>query len=240
MDYGIVPPMNAMCVNLLRHLMVCTFFVVGLGVMGCMGKRVAISPVAGIERLEPELEAIYAPMLPEEETLNTAFTGHLLGPGDEIDIQVFREPEFSGKFVLDENGRFRHPLMGLISIADMSVADAEQMIADLLEAEFLVNPRVMVTLTMTLKSQIVILGEVKNPGVYPVPVNEITTLLQVIALAGGFTALASPDRVTIVRRQEDGTITIPARVSDMLRGRGKHRDIELEPDDVIMVPKIIF
>jgi hypothetical protein len=232
--------MNSPFSNMLRYLLVITFLAASLGVSGCVSKRKAITPASGEEQLEGEPETSDAQIPTGDEALNKTFAGHVLTPGDEIEIQVFREPEFSGKFLLDEDGRFRHPLMGMTAVAGLSVADAEKMITGLLEADFLVNPRVIVTLTRTLKSQIVILGEVKNPGVYPVPVNEKTTLLQVIALSGGFTGMASPDRVKIVRRKEDGTITIPARVSDMLSGRGRQRDIELEPDDVIMVPKIIF
>ena len=66
------------------------------------------------------------------------------------------------------------------------------------------------------------------------------TLLQAIAGAGGFTDLASPDRVRIVRRDADGKqTTLRVRVSNLLGG-GKQEDIPLEPDDVIMVPEVVF
>jgi protein involved in polysaccharide export with SLBB domain len=214
--------------------------VVGLAGSGCATPPEKKPSAAKKQTFKEESPSVAERNAPVDEVMSNTLAGFILSPGDEIDVQVFREPEFSGKFILDEDGQFRHPLMGMIAVAGMSLADAENMITGLLDADFLVNPRVIVTLTKTVKSQIVILGEVKNPGIYPVPVNEKTTLLQVIALSGGFTGMASPDRVKIVRRQNGDTITIPARVSDMLSGRGNERDIELEPDDVIMVPKILF
>jgi protein involved in polysaccharide export with SLBB domain len=233
--------MNPLFFNILRYPLMLSLMVASLVSSGCVTKSANKIPAKSDDRGDAVTASSSEKLeSPVEEALKETFSDFILGVGDEIDIQIFREPELSGKFTLDQDGRFRHPLMGMIAVAGMSVADAEKMITGLLDADFLVNPRVIVTLTKTLKSQVVILGEVKNPGIYPVPVNERTTLLQVIALSGGFTGMASPDRVKIVRRKDDGTVTIPARVSDMLSGRGKQRDIELEPDDVIMVPKIIF
>ena len=110
-----------------------------------------------------------------------------------------------------------------------------------LNEDFLVNPRVIIKLISTQSSQIVLLGEVKKPGVYPLAYGETITLLQAVAGAGGFTELASPDRVRIVRRGPDGQqVTIPVRVSDLLKGKRGQRDIPLEPNDVIMVPEVLF
>ena len=67
------------------------------------------------------------------------------------------------------------------------------------------------------------------------------TLLQAIAGAGGFTDLASPDRVRIVRKMPNGRqTTLKIRVSDLLDGRGKQQDVPLEPNDVVMVPEVFF
>lgn len=87
----------------------------------------------------------------------------------------------------------------------------------------------------------VLLGEVKKPGVYPLPFGASLTLLQAIAEAGGFTELASPDRVRIVRRLPDGhQTTLRVRVSDLLKSKGGKKDVPLEPNDVIMVDQVLF
>ena len=166
---------------------------------------------------------------------------YILQPGDEIELQIYREPEMSGTFRLNPAGEIRHPLAGSIPLAGQNLAAAEADLTDHFNQHYLVNPSIIVKLVTTTGGQIVLLGEVKKPGVYPLAVGETMTLLQAIAGAGGFTDLASPDRVRIVRRQPDGTQkTLPVRVSDLLRGKGKQQDIPLEPNDVITVPEVFF
>ena len=165
----------------------------------------------------------------------------VLQVGDEIDIQVYREPELSGTFKINAAGEIRHSLAGSIPMAGKTVAEAEAFFTRKLAQDYLVDPRVIVKLLSTQSSQIVLMGEVEKPGVYPLPFGETTTLLQAIAGAGGFTELASPDRVRIVRRMPDGhQATMKIRVSDLLGGKGKQRDVTLEPNDVIMVPEVLF
>jgi len=164
-----------------------------------------------------------------------------LQAGDEIALQIYREPALSGTFKLDPAGDVRHSLAGAIPLAGKTVAEAETFIAEKLDQDYLVNPRVIVKLLTTQSSQITVLGEVKAPGVYPLPFGGTTTLLQAIAGAGGFTDLASPDRVRIVRKLPNGRqTTLKIRVSDLLDGKGKQQDVPLEPNDVVMVPEVFF
>ena len=126
-------------------------------------------------------------------------------------------------------------------MAGKTVEEAEADFTQRLAKDYLVNPRVIVRLASTQSSQVVVLGEVAKPGVYPLPFGEKMTLLQAIAGAGGFTELASPDRVSLVRRRPDGgQTTLKIRVSDLLGGKGKQPDVPLEPNDVIMVPQVFF
>jgi len=166
---------------------------------------------------------------------------YVLQAGDEIDIQVYREPELSGTFKVGPSGEIRHSLAGSIPMAGKTVEEAEGFFTRRLAKDYLVNPRVIIKLVSSQSSQIVLMGEVKKPGVYPLPFGETMTLLQAIAGAGGFTELASPDRVRIVRKAPDGRqTTLKIRVSDLLDGRGRQEDIPLEPNDVITVPEVVF
>ena len=168
-------------------------------------------------------------------------TIHILQPNDEIDIQIYREPDLSGLFKLGLNGEIRHPLLGAVPMAGKTLEAAERDFTRRLNKDYLVNPRVIFRLASTQSSQIVVLGEVKKPGVYPLEVGETMTLLQAIAGAGGFTDLASPDRISLVRRLPDGgQTTMKIRVSDLLSKRRKQPDLPLEPNDVIMVPQVCF
>lgn len=179
---------------------------------------------------------------PAVETDGTAAAAeHVLQTGDEIDIQVYREPELSGAFKIGPAGEIRHSLAGAIPLAGKTVAEAEAVFTRILAKDYLVNPRVIFKLLASQSAQIVLMGEVKKPGVYPLPFGETMTLLQAIASAGGFTELASPDRVRIVRRRPDGgQTTLRVRVSDLLKSRDGQNDVPLQPNDVIMVDQVFF
>lgn len=159
-------------------------------------------------------------------------------PGDEISVEVFREPDFSGTFRVNQDGLIRHPLMGSLQLEGLTAKEVEDKITADLAARFLVDPRVVVTLAHEQQSRIVLLGEVKRPGVYDYPVGESLTLLEAIAKAGGFTDLASVDRVRLVRSSNGDSESIRIRISRVLSGR--EQDVELQPNDVITVPEVRF
>ena len=197
------------------------------------------APASESARQKAESEA----RKPEAESAPLEEGGtYVLQAGDEVDIQVYREPELSGVFRLNPSGEIRHSLVGAIPMAGLTIKAAEADFTKRLGKDYLVNPRVIIKMVSAQSSQIVVLGEVKKPGVFPLPFGESTTLLQALANAGGFTDLASPDRVRIVRRSTAGgePSTIRVRVSDLLGGKGKQQDVPLEPNDVIMVPEVVF
>lgn len=205
----------------------------------------AISLAAGCShpgpRLDPDRVLRTGDGATRAEASAPAAPEYVLQPGDEVDLQIYREPELSGLFRVGPSGEIRHSLAGGIPLAGKTVRQAEEEITRLLAENYLVNPRVILKVVSSQSGQIVLLGEVSKPGVYPLPFGESMTLLQAIAVAGGFTELASPDRVRIVRRSRDGTqTTMAVRVSDLLKGRGGQKDIPLEPNDVITVPEVIF
>ncbi len=166
--------------------------------------------------------------------------GHILQPGDVILLEVFREPELSGRFKLTPDGAIQHQLLGVVPLRGMTPDEAEALLRQRLAEKYLVNPRVILKLESTTATQILLIGEVKTPGILSVPYGERITLLEAIARAGGFTPKASPNRVTVVRTANGKQETLRVRVSDVLAGRPGHRDIPLEPNDVVTVPEVWF
>jgi len=173
------------------------FLLLGIGVglcVGCSSPKAPLPP-GGTLREGTERTEIKSPAADE----------YILHAGDEIDIQVYREPELSGTFRVKPSGKIRHPLVGSVKVEGKTVKEAEAYFTKRLAKDYLVNPRVILKMISTQSSQIVLLGEVKEPGVYPLPFGEGMTLLQAIAGAGGFTDLASP----------------PARIASGLCAKGR-------------------
>jgi len=215
----------------LSRAVACLLLCVGVGIVsGCAHSKPPLPPVGSLRVGEGAPEA--APISSQE---------YVLQAGDEIDIQVYREPDLSGTFRLKPSGKIRHPLVGSVGLGGKTLKKAEAYFTKRLAEDYLVKPRVIIKVISMQGSQIILMGEVEKPGVYPLPFGEGMTFLQAIAGAGGFTDLASPDRVRIVRKGEGEThTTIRVRVSDLLGGKGKQKDIPLKANDVIMVPEIIF
>jgi polysaccharide export outer membrane protein len=160
-------------------------------------------------------------------------------PGDVLLLDVFQEPSLSGEFTVGPDGGFRHHLLGWVMVKDMTPGIAEMVVAKLFKDGILVDPKVTVRLKPGGNRKIVINGQVQKPGEYEFPANDKITLLGAIARAGGFTNIARPSQVRIVRTSVGGEKeTIPVDVSDLFSGRKP--DIVLQPEDKIFVPESPF
>jgi protein involved in polysaccharide export with SLBB domain len=148
-----------------------------------------------------------------------------LGSGDRIVVTVFGHEDLSGEFELDGEGRIALPLAGEVSLARRTVREAEGLVAGRLRPDYLLNPRVSIQVVNY--RPFYILGEVKLPGSYPY-VNGLT-VVQAVAIAGGYTYRARQSRVSIQRAQD------PIR-EQQLAGP----DIVVLPGDIVNVPERYF
>jgi protein involved in polysaccharide export with SLBB domain len=153
---------------------------------------------------------------------NTGVTGYRLGPSDQLQVTVFRQPDMSGLFTIDGAGYLALPLVGEFQAGGLTTRELEQKIEDRLKKDqFLVNPQVSVQLK-TYRS-FYVLGEVNKPGSYEF--RDGMTLTNGIALAGGYTYRANESGAIIERNH----CTFPARV-----------DTLVQPGDIITVPERYF
>lgn len=154
-----------------------------------------------------------------------AAEAYRLGAGDRVRVTVFGQEDLSGEFELDGAGRLSLPLIQRVQAAGLTLNELEDAIANKLKPDFLKNPRVSVEVLNY--RPFYILGEVKKPGSYPY-VNGMT-VINAVALAGGYTYRAKENKVTIVRTGNIERKTIPA-----------NHDTVVLPGDVIQVPERFF
>ncbi len=160
-------------------------------------------------------------------------------PGDLLDINVFQEADMSRTVRVSGNGTITFPLAGNLKLAEMSVPDAEEYLAQKL-SEFLVKPQVTVLIKEYGNKQIYVLGEVAKPGAIQLPAERRLTVLEAITLAGGFTNLAAPDRTRVLRNANGQNQNIPVEISRITKQGDKSADIFLEPNDTVYVPQSFF
>lgn len=118
-----------------------------------------------------------------------------LGPGDKVHVTVFGEDDLSGDFDVSDQGALALPLIGQVSVGGKTISEAESLIRNKYGTNYLVNPRVSVQVLNY--RPFFILGEVKNPGSYPYQTG--LTVLNAVALAGGYTPRAAQGDITIKR-----------------------------------------
>lgn len=142
----------------------------------------------------------------------------LLRPGDVIKLYVWREPDWTGEFSVDESGIVILPRLGPIAVGGMTAPSLKRLVVDSL-SRYLRNP----TIEVTALRRIQVLGSVSKPGLYPVP--PTVTVGDVVALAGGATAEGKPDRVVLRRAGRDLQVNLardtrladtPIRTGDQL------------------------
>ncbi len=122
-----------------------------------------------------------------------------LASGDVIRISVFGEKDLSIEEIrLNDAGIFSYPFIGDVRAKDKTAAEIEQLLTESLKGDYLVDPRVSVSV-LTYR-EFFISGEVKTPGGYPFQPG--LTLRRAAALAGGLTERASEGRITIIRDQD--------------------------------------
>lgn len=155
----------------------------------------------------------------------------LLGPGDVLNVKVYRVDSLSGEQMVDEAGLIKVPLIGAVSASGKTTAELGGEIASALGARYLQNPDVQVFLKTPATRVITVDGSVNQPGLYPIG-GEIS-LLQAVALARGPTNTANTRRV-VVFRIIDGQRMAAAFDIKSIRA-GEMADPKIYPDDIIVV-----
>ena len=164
---------------------------------------------------------------------------HALVPGEFIQIKVFQEPDLDTAVRIPGNGYVNFPLIGEVALAGQSVQQATRVIHDRLQARFLVNPQVSITVVEPVKRLFTVLGQVQRPGTYRFPEQQNLDLLQVIGIAGGYTRLADPGTI-IVKRRIDGSERV-IRLDGKRLARGENVEpFSMMSGDVITVGERLF
>lgn len=153
-------------------------------------------------------------------------------------MRVFGQPNMDGTVEVADDGTIRVPLAGAVHVAGLSPSQAALKVEAALKAgRFLVNPQVSLIMLKSHSQQVSVLGQVHAPGIYTV--ESKTTLLDVLALAGGETK-GGADRIIILRARPNGTIE---RLSVNLEGLAevgtapRAAEITMKGGDRVYVPR---
>lgn len=163
-------------------------------------------------------------------------SGGSLGPGDVIELRVFREPDLAGVYRVTRNGSIEVPLIGTVLLGGRDPDEVAAEIRTRLADGYLKDPQVAVFVREHNSQKIYVLGQVAKPGTFPY--EHGMTIIQAITNAGGFTRLASTNGVTVTRAQGEKERRFSVPVGDI--GSGKAPNFTLQQGDIIFVQEALF
>ena len=171
----------------------------------------------------------------------SAPTGYILSANDQVAVEVFGEEDLRTNGRLNGEGNLSVPLIGSVHLAGLTLTQAAARLTDLYARDYLVNPRVNVMLVGYAKRRFTMLGQINRPGSYEMPDGspEGIDLLEAVAMAGGYTRIAAPERISIRRHSSSGRDEI-IRVDAKRLARGDRGNFTVLPGDAITVGESIF
>jgi polysaccharide biosynthesis/export protein len=162
---------------------------------------------------------------------NSSAVDYRLGPEDVIDVFVWKEPDLSATVIIRPDGKISLPLANELEASGKTAAQLQQEIVERLQ-RYIAEPVVNVMVKQINSLKISVLGEVRKPDVYKIK-NQIT-VLDAIAMAGGFTDLARPSRVIVLRNTKSGQQRIKIDVNHLVAD-GNTPPLYLQPLDTVYV-----
>jgi protein involved in polysaccharide export with SLBB domain len=221
-----------------------------IAVAGVAGSLLAQSP-APVASAEPTLRSSYpVPGVGNSSSPSAAVplppgvsapTGYILSANDQVAVEVFGEEDLRTNGRLNGEGNLSVPLIGSVHLAGLTLTQAASRLTDLYARDYLVNPRVNVMLVGYAKRRFTMLGQINRPGSYDMPDGspEGIDLLEAIAMAGGYTRIAAPERISVRRHSNTGKDEI-IRVDAKRLARGDRGNFTVLPGDAITVGESIF
>ncbi|MEL7071860.1 MAG: SLBB domain-containing protein [Cyanobacteria bacterium J06581_3] len=189
-----------------------------------------LSPPAAITTPSPE------PLLPP--TVLTGEPAYTLGPGDVVNIDIFRVSQYSGESQVLVDGTLNLPLVGKVAVNGLTIAAASEIISSQY-AQYLRRPLVTLSLLSRRPLQISIAGEINRPGSYTIDQgsNQTSRLSRLIETSGGVTQSADLSQVQVQRlRANNGQQMIVLNLVDLIANGNLAQDITLRDGDEVFIP----
>lgn len=192
-----------------------------LGVLWCLVPAMALSPD------------------PSAGPQSATEAEYLIGPGDTLQVFVWRNPELSVTVPVRPDGRISTPLVEDMSAVGKTPTQLARDIEKVL-SEYVRSPQVNVIVTQPQSafSQVKVIGQVLKPA--PVPFREGMTVLDAVLAVGGLTNFAAGNRARLVRVEGGKETELPIKLDSLMNKGDMSQNLKLKPGDVLVVPESRF
>jgi polysaccharide export outer membrane protein len=162
-----------------------------------------------------------------------------IGIGDIVEVRILKPDEITDRSTVSPGGDISVSYLGTVQVKGKTIAETQKSIQWRLAQGYLKYPVVVVSLIESRSRNFTISGEVVRPGTYPIQEN--TTVLKAISIAGGFTRFGSKSRVKLLRPNQDkpGYQNIKINLQKAMDGDA-NEDVVLKPGDIVVVSEGFF
>lgn len=167
------------------------------------------------------------------QTSEPETSGYKISPEDLLEVSVWKEEDLQREVVVRPDGGISFPLVGDIQAAGKTTAELEAEVTEGIQT-YVPDAVVTVSVLEVRGMRIYVSGKVRNPGQFVV--GRYIDVLQAITLAGGLTPFADQKDIHVIRRTEDGEKVFDFNYNDVQRGRSLNQNIQLQSDDIVVVP----
>ena len=159
---------------------------------------------------------------------------YIIASGDVLEITTWKEPELSrDEIIVRTDGKITFPLLDDVQAAGLSALELKRVFETGLK-DYVDNPVVTVVLKRLESQKFYVLGEVNNIGEYPLTKN--LTVMQAVAMAGGFTEWASRKNIILMRKEDGKEKNYRINYNDIIKAKDLSQNLKLKADDTIIVP----
>jgi polysaccharide export outer membrane protein len=168
---------------------------------------------------------------PDAPSIAPLESDYRIAPMDTLSVKVFRSQDLSGDYQVDLTGNISLPLVGEVQAANLTTAQLDQKLTEVLGRKYFENPDVAVGIKASTRRSVTVDGAVKQAGTFPLAGQ--TSLMQAVALAGGTTEDANARRVAIFRTISGQRQAAAFDLAAIRHGQAK--DPAIYPGDIVIV-----
>jgi len=166
-------------------------------------------------------------------TADKSDSSYVIGPGDVLLIDIWKEPELSKQVSVRLDGHISLPLINDVEVAGLTCTKLRSQLMDKYK-EYVDVPEISVTVVQSLSKKIYMLGKITRPGEYPL--QKQMTIVQAVSLAGGLAQWADSSDVKLIRKINGVEKTFRVDYDAIVSGEDLSQNVLLQPDDTIFVP----
>lgn len=161
---------------------------------------------------------------------------------DQLQFQIFEEADSLLLQRVSSAGEISVPLLGAIKVAGLTLRESETLIEKRYrEGGFYIKPQVILSFQAYAPRSISVLGQVNNPNQIDFAVERgVIGIVTAITRAGGFTRVARPEAVRVMRTVNGKETSYTVNVASYLDDKTKEQEFQLLPDDIVFVPERVF